>query len=282
MGRVRASLVASMLLSACGDELGKCNSRAAKQLVYSQVGEVATKGQALMHDSCGSAAFCHAQNAKGEARFGAPRGLDFDMLPLATGWPTVVEHAQAIWASVLDGSMPPDGQGQRAVSNGNWSFDPEGLAEAERLPPLSTDAGKAILRNWLACGAPIVGDTGVPAWAHPPSAADAGALDDFGGIFSEILKPRCATAGCHNAQTAAGDLTLVDECESYQQLLAKSACGGKPRLVPLDGKSVLLDKLESSQPRCGAPMPPAGSLDATELNAIRAWVEAGAKAESCL
>lgn len=273
-------LLQTLAQSGCGDDLGACDTNAAKQLVYSQAGLVATKGQALMHDSCGSAAFCHSEGAKGEARLGAPQRLDFDMLPLATGWPSVVTHSKAIWASVLDGSMPPEGEGQRAVSNGNWSFDPEGRAGAQRLPPLSTRAGKAVLRNWLACGAPVVGDTVVPSWTRAPVLSDAGALSDWSALFTQIIAPRCATAGCHNTQTKAGGLALAEECAAYTALLEKDACG-KPRLVPSNADSSLLDKLESSKPACGGPMPPAGSLDAPELNAIRAWVEAGAPAESC-
>lgn len=192
-----------------------------------------------MHDSCGSAAFCHSEGAKGEARFGAPRRLDFDMLPLATGWPSVVTHSKAIWASVLDGSMPPEGEGQRAVSNGNWSFDPAGRAEADRLPSLSTRAGKAVLRNWLACGAPVVGDTVVPPWTRAPVSGDAGALSDWSALFSEIIAPRCATAGCHNTQTKAGGLSLNEECAAYAALLEQDACG-TPRLIPSDSAAVLL------------------------------------------
>jgi len=279
-GALMCLAMLAALHAGCGDDLGACDARAATQLVYSQSGLVATKGQALMHDSCGSAAFCHSESARGKARVGAPSGLDFDMLPLAIGWPNVVTRSQAIWASVLNGSMPPAGEGQRAVSSGNWSFDPQGRARAERLPPLSTTAGKAVLRNWLACGAPVVGETAVPLWVRPPASGDAAVPSDWAPIFTDIIEPRCATAGCHNTQTAAGGLTLVEACAAYAQLLEEDACG-QARLIPADGKSSLLDKLESSNPACGGPMPPAGSLDAADLQAIRAWIEAGAPAESC-
>lgn len=280
MRSARTALCVLVALSAagCGDDLGECDRAAAQQLVYGQNGLVATKGQALLHDACGSAAFCHSSRATGADRFGAPALLDFDMLPRPEGWPEVVRNREEIWKSVLDGSMPPRGVGERVVAHGAWAFDrlhPGGAL----LPGLATHDGKAALRNWLACDAPVVADTRVPSWALPPT--DGGSeLSDWGAIFGAIVAPRCATAGCHDA-AAAGRLALLDECDAYSQLLAASSCGGDPRLMPGDGASYLLDKLESDRPRCGAPMPPAGKLVERELMALRRWVEAGAPAQNC-
>ncbi len=271
-------LLVVQLLSACGEDLGTCDPVAARQLVYGKNGLVATKGQALLHDSCGSAAFCHAANAKGDDRYGAPYGLNFDTLPLPTHWPEVVEHRKEIWGSVLDGSMPPEGVGQRALGNNDWSFDPERLPSSPRLARLTKKDSKAALRNWLACDAPVVTETEIPIWAQP--ATDGGSLSDWGPIFTQVMVPKCATAGCHNG-SAAGGLVLLDECEAYEQLFAESMCGGKPRLQPGDGESYLLDKLEAKKPKCGSAMPPAGALRDSELRAIRAWVEGGAPAASC-
>src|SRR5689334_24395405 len=93
--------------SACGSDLGAADEAAAEELVYGRGGLVATKGQALVHDSCGNAAFCHSSTAKGKRRFGAPADLNFDMLPAPTGWPVIVDHRDEIWSIVLDGDMPP-------------------------------------------------------------------------------------------------------------------------------------------------------------------------------
>lgn len=276
--RVLALTSYVLLGSACGDDLGTCDTAAAHELVYGQNGLVATKGQALMHDSCGSAAFCHAANAEGTNRYGAPKGLNFDTLPLPTHWPEIVAHRGSIWSTVKDGTMPPEGVGQRALSTNDWAFDPERSANAARLKPLTSRESKAALRNWLACGAPVVTATEVPVWARPDS--DAGGLTEWSEIFAQIMVPKCASAGCHNTP-AAGGLVLLEECEAYEQLLAPSLCGDKPRLVPGDGESYLLDKLESKSPACGAPMPPSSSLPAGELLAIRTWVEAMAPAPRC-
>ena len=69
----------ALLAVGCKSELGPCDTEAARELVYSRDGMVATQGQALMHDSCGGAAFCHARGAEKAARLGAPAGMDFDM-----------------------------------------------------------------------------------------------------------------------------------------------------------------------------------------------------------
>lgn len=270
--------IAATSLAACGDDLGPCDEAAASQLVYSDTGLVATKGQALMHDSCGAASFCHSRNAKGKDRFGVPKGLDFDMLPTPQGWPTVIEHRDDIWASILDGSMPPEGEGQRSVTRGNWSYDPYRSNDAQMLPTVTSKAGKAVLRNWLACGAPVSGQTRAPAWLVPDAEAD---LTDWQGIFDTIMRPQCATAsGCHNSATAGG-LVLVDACDAYRQVLEVGNCEGQPRVTPGDVSSPFLNKMEASSPTCGGPMPPSGSLPEAQVAAIRAWIEAGAPAVKC-
>jgi hypothetical protein len=276
----RLLIAVCLLAPACGEDLGECDRAAAQQLVYGQNGVVATKGQALMHESCGGAAFCHSASAAGKNRFGAPGDMNFDMLPRPTGWPEAIEHRDDIWKVVLDGSMPPRELAKRTVSAGQWSFDREHAPGTTVLPALTTREGKAALRNWLACDAPVVADTRVPSWALPPS-PDGGVADsDWNDIFQAIVMPRCATAGCHDSP-AAGQLVLVDECQAYQQLLADGPCGGMPRLLPGDADSYLLDKLEAKTPRCGAAMPPSGQLPGIELGAIRRWVEAGAPAQNC-
>src|SRR5262245_25829433 len=92
-GLAGIALSAIALASACKDsELGACDPEAAEQLVYGRGGLIATKGQALVHDSCGNAAFCHSAGATGHARFGAPAGMDFDMLPAPKGWISLSDH----------------------------------------------------------------------------------------------------------------------------------------------------------------------------------------------
>jgi hypothetical protein len=283
LGACALALVAS---TACSEELGECDGAAARELVYSASGLVATKGQALMHDTCGGAIYCHSSSAKGAQRHGSPRDLDFDMLPMPLGWSTVAQRREEIWTTVVDESMPPRGGGHAKIIDSDWVFDPmaaldrDALENRARLPKLSTDAGKGVMRNWLACGAPVVAQGRLPASVNP--GADAEALKTWSGLFDRVIKPKCATAGCHNAASAGGGLALVELCEARSALLEQGVCG-EPRIVvgPESGASLLLDKIESAIPRCDDPMPPTQPLPPVEQQAIRAWIEGGALAPEC-
>lgn len=280
-------MICTLLLACgCNDDLGECDRAAAQEVVYGRGGLVATKGQALVHDSCGNAAFCHSTAAKGSARYGAPLGLSFDMLPTPTGWPEIIKHRDDVWQLVHDESMPPAGMGEKVVGDGDWTFDVQRREDAPKLPPIASHEGKAVVRNWLACGAPLVADTQVPSWLQ--AGDDQVADDEDGGIvmasdwttiYSQIVRPNCATAGCHN-ETGAGQLVMSEECSAYGQLLKAGACGD-PRLEPGKLDSLLLEKLESRMPTCGTGMPPAAPLPAKLIAQISAWVEAGAQAPGC-
>jgi hypothetical protein len=275
-----ALLCAAGTIQSCGGEdLGECDEAAAEQVVYSAAGLAATKGQALMHDSCGNGAFCHSSAASGSQRWGAPSQLNFDMMP-PRGWPAVIERREEIWSSVTGGQMPPAGRGHDVLGDGQWSF---GLGDdgADTLPAITTREGKAALRNWLACGAPVVGNTRVPIWALPPRDAGIAGETDWSTVFEQVVRPTCVP-GCHSAASAGG-LVMVDECEAYEQLLASATCGDAPRLVPGNESSFLLDKIVNERPACGQrmPPPPAPALSRDAVESITAWVAAGAPAQNC-
>jgi hypothetical protein len=287
--RYAAPLIATLLAGAlpgCGEDLGDCDMQAAQQLVYGRGGLVATKGQALMHDSCGNAAFCHSDAAKGKNRFGAPGGMDFDMLP-PTGWPEVADRRDQIWSEVSDGEMPPGKRGRSVVGDGDWSFDELRSKGAEKLPALSTREGKAVLRNWLACGAPVVSKTQAPSWTEPPGHDNdgGGAAADWPTVYQQVIKPSCAISGCHNASGAnnSGGLDMSDMCGARAALLQKGRCASSsPRVTPGDQHSLLIDKITNKEPSCGGPMPPPlGGLPASDVELVREWVAGGAQAPEC-
>ncbi len=277
-----ALMFVGLALNACASDVGPCDPIAADELVYGRNGWVATKGQALAHDSCGNGAFCHAAAAKGAQRYGAPNGMSFDMLPSPTGLAHVLDDVEALWSVVREGDMPPSEVGVRVQGDGDWIFDVERRAEAPRLPSLHTREGQGMFRNWLACGAPVVADTQVPEWARPPH-------DPFGGegapawhdIYEVILKPNCATAGCHIPATSAGGLAMADECATRAQLFAAGDCG-EVRVIAGDAAgSLLIDKLTAETPRCKGRMPTFGPLPNDFTDAIARWIDAGAEAETC-
>jgi hypothetical protein len=259
----------------CGSNLGDCNQAAAEELVYSSSGLVATKGQALVHDSCGNGAFCHSSAATGDARHGAPAGMNFDMLPAPTGWPELMDRRDAAWSLIDSGQMPPGKAGAEVQGDNGWTFAVNADANSEKLEPISTDQGKAAVRNWLACGAPLVNETKQPAWVKPVAPR----THDFDTIYKTIIARSCAIGGCHN-ESAAGKLSMTDACSAYQALLIAGPCSMK-RVRPGDADSLLLDKLQSATPRCGGSMPPTGRLDASSIDAVRAWIVAGAPGPQC-
>lgn len=267
-----------LALAGCGNDLEECDRAAAEEIVFSRQGLVATKGQALMHDSCGNGAFCHSAAATGDSRHGVPASMNFDVLPVPTGWPKIMEKRDDIWDEVLSGHMPPGDKGAEVLGDGEWMFDYR-REDGVHLPKLSTRDGKAALRNWLACDAPLVSQTMLPVWTRQRSSSgglDAGPDEvvDFDAIYTGILKPYCAVAGCHNS-SAAGTLVMQDACGAYKALKQSGPCG-MPRITPGDAGSLLINKLEASTPRCGDKMPPTGQLATVDVLAIRNWIANGA------
>lgn len=280
--QVTVLVLACVALGACGDGVGPCDPIAADELVYGRNGLVATKGQALAHDSCGNGAFCHAAAAHGSERYGAPSGMAFDMLPSPTGLVHVLDDVDALWIAVRDGDMPPIGRGDRVQGDGDWRFDVERRADAPRLPSIKTPEGQGMFRNWLACGAPVVADTQVPQWARPPYDPFAGdGAPAWHDIYEVILKPNCSTNGCHIPATSAGALAMPDECGTYAQMFEPGDCG-EPLVLPGDAAaSLLIDKLTAETPRCKGRMPTFGPLPRDFTDAIARWIDAGAEAEAC-
>ncbi len=164
-----------LLLPGCAEtELGPCDEAAARRVVHDERGYPYYAGQALVHSSCGQAAFCHSAAAEGQRRWGAPKGLDFDMdlasvdpgagMPtpremqlrdrLAAGRRNVRDWGGAFYDSVESGWMPPYGRATVEALGGvsrYWYAD-----DGSRLPRIDDYEGLAVLRNWLSCGAPVV------------------------------------------------------------------------------------------------------------------------------
>ncbi len=163
------------LLSGCAEtDLGPCDEAAARRVVHDERGYPYYAGQALVHASCGQAAFCHSAAAEEKNRWGVPAGLDFDMdlasvdptggpptaaetrlrERLATGRRNVRDWGGAFYDSVESGWMPPYGRATVEALGGisrYWYAD-----DGSRLPRIDDAEGLAVLRNWLSCGAPVV------------------------------------------------------------------------------------------------------------------------------
>jgi hypothetical protein len=101
-------------------------------------------------------------------------------------------------------------------------------------------------------------------------------------IQAVIFTPSCATAGCHNAGTQAGGLSLADADSSYADLVGQfsNAVGQDMSILvaPNDpDNSYLIMKLENEAGITGNRMPPAGApISQPNIDQIRLWITNGA------
>jgi hypothetical protein len=316
-----AMLAAVALASAgCTPSVGECDQERALELAYDQDGVPAFAGQALMIEGCGSGGFCHSEGIERAERFGAPHGLDFDVRPASTSTEftsTEMENAAVarleedrlrvlqlrgdIWDQVDEGRMPPSGEsGAEYRASVTVSYEivtNEAGTEFGPLPGLDTEEGRDILRNWLACGAPVVERTVERADREPTAnfivpVCQRDCVDlTWPSIHERIITPGCATARCHDDSDPAAQLDLSgDAMAAYDRIVDAAAVGlqcmseGTPILTPGDpDASLLLVKVEapSSEDVCGSKMPLSGSaLPQQRLCAIREWIDCGACPEA--
>jgi hypothetical protein len=137
----------------------ECDADAARTVVYRADGSPAYAGQAYVIGTC---EVCHGERSS--ARQGAPNARIYG-LSLASGegdariaelqrllreQQTTFRDRDAVYGTVVHGEMP----------SGGWPVDPGySSASGEALPAITTEEGQEILRNWLACGLPLVEGT---------------------------------------------------------------------------------------------------------------------------
>jgi hypothetical protein len=258
-----ATAVSSVLwLSGCGTDLGECDRTmlGGSEDVAAPMPHTA---QILVSESCASG-ICHSAAAKGDQRRGAPAELNFDVLPatdafeeiarVMDGAAVVQNRAEDMWALIDSGEMPPP--------------RPEGGGEM-------SSADKETVRNWLACGAPVI--------ATPLE----GGNDAFSMIYTAISGMNCQ--GCHQQGLPNGMFlpTRGDACAAYTNLVGGVSSGpecGDDALVLVQPNmpeaSLLLQKLKGSMPPCGASMPmgerPLIETNPTLVQMIEDWIADGA------
>jgi len=269
--RVLLGALCASGLSACGEGLGECDPT---MLGGSNViGMVSPHdGQNVVQSSCASGR-CHSADAQGQRRLGAPAGLNFDVFSanvadqgkITSGGATVVDWAEDMWEEIEAGSMPPE--------------PPAGSGEL-------SDMQKEQVRNWLACGAPVI----------PPDPSAPSATWDS---IWPALAPSCI--GCHSSAvgpTAAGMGFVLgdsptDICASYDNIVGQAAvtpmcsAAGATVVEPSQpAMSALLKKISNAADKCGDAMPPGGGGliedNAALVQLIEQWIMNGApKPPSC-
>jgi hypothetical protein len=324
---VAGGLFTSALLSGCPATVGDtCTSEdlaRARRVAYSSDGLPAYEGQALMITSCGGASYCHTQTPTSSTvpRYGAPADLDFDPL-IVDGAPDEQEaqarllaavgaihrHRDAVYASVVSGVMPPRGRPPvpdlREAAAAYRTYAGASDMTGTPLPAIQTTEGEEILRNWLACGSPVVERTSEPATILPCTQnsdcdvtracdLDLGECRPVGdvvarrateltptwsSIHANVIRPSCATVGCHIGASSFNMLDLSDRAMAYEALTTRDAtagCGMRSYVTAGDpSMSVLIDKIQV-MPSCGGRMPPSG-LSAETVAVITEWVMNGA------
>jgi hypothetical protein len=283
-------------------------------------GKVMYAGQAIIVASCASGT-CHTSTAKGDARRGAPEGLDFDIAPatfsattvdkegntvgnvdkadldrLAKYQRKVFDERDHIWEQVDRGLMPPDGplgQPSRDAPQGALfvTYDADTCTRGAALNPIKSGSAKAELKEWLACGTPVVeaSGPGLPqevagtVGRQFPECGGGPTAPTFEAVYSTILVPTCAV--CHPTLNAP-DFSSIEK--SYESLLG---AGGKgvpsgcstndaPYVTPGDvSKSYIVAKVGGGGAFCGPVMPESPTpLSTEQLDLLKAWIDAGAPA----
>lgn len=146
------------------------------------------EGQALVQSTCGNGSFCHSPAAVGALRIGVPAGLNFDVALACTdasqnatcaqpiqsceGGQTQTPYCERLqrlrgnqdqiqkWSEGMiqemrAGAMPPGAAGLDVRDRRVWIQDSTG----DPLPPIESGEAQEIVRNWLACQAPVIART---------------------------------------------------------------------------------------------------------------------------
>ena len=315
----RPTLCLFAFLVACTPRVGtQCDIDLARTVAYDLGGSPAYVGQSMLITSCASnGAFCHSDSAPN--RYGAPYGMNFDPVladnPRFPHEPDGAAHLYAaqlashhlrddIFGQVVSGAMPPGSLGRTVVAPSYRTYVDASDATGTAVPALSSADGREILRNWLACGSPVIEARTEPApincmhdsecvtqrcvasVCQPVGAAQPGRAvtsPHWQSIYATIITPTCALSPCHSVQSAAvsGALDLSSPAIAYAALVNRPAstasCG--TRVVPMHPEtSFLVQKLRGTQAAgsCGDAMPIGGMLTADQIAAVQTWITNGA------
>lgn len=324
------------MATGCTEDVGDCYQGDGKGGLDTVLagGHVEYGGQAIINQACATG--CHSSTASGKARNGAPAGLDFDLRPIAATSSTesaknsngrtyavldqaainglrerqrkVFSERNNIWTQVRDGLMPPTGMFESFRTVVEMIIDTDEASPCTRgsaLKDLESKSTQDILRNWLACQAPIVesyggpvesnGTAGVAGYQYlscssSPSTGDGGTGDgggastgvSFDQVYDDILAGAGNCSLCHPGVDDTVDLSTADK--AFADLVEDTAakCGDKPWVVPGDPEgSYLIDLVTLDQPcpsRTSISRMPKGlmALTSDQVQELRDWITAGA------
>ncbi|MCA9614663.1 MAG: hypothetical protein H6724_17520 [Sandaracinus sp.] len=196
----------------------------------------------------------------------------------------VYEHRRAIWGAASRGSL-----GRRGPVSGATLFgELDGFHLVEEVPGLDTEAGQEELRNWLACGSPLVElvnpgrgefgrcDHGSVGECVRLLAAPEAPDPTWSSIFDVVVEPFCTQCHRSGCEDDCSRLELESNDAAYRALSVGESsrwCSeGLPYLTPGDpANSVFYVSLTNDV--CWGH---GWQLPDDVLAPIRAWIEAGA------
>jgi len=307
-------LASSLTALGCGEDVGACKSEKEGRETVLVNNTVQYAGQAIINQSCANN-ICHSSAVKGEARNGAPAGLDFNLRPatadgedetedgttiatltdsdlagLRKRQRKVVEQRNRIWQQVRDGLMPPPGMFAQFRKLARVFFTDESElctgVQSTSFAPITAGESQEVLREWLACGAPIVEtntelvtkrEVGTIGYQYPSCGGELPEGNTLEAVQARIFDVYCAD--CH-PDMSDPDLRSVEA--SFASLLEDDSeiCDGKPYVTKGDSSaSYLYDLVSKDDPGCHARMPLGGELSEEEMQLIKDWIDEGALRE---
>jgi len=312
-----ATLVLSMSYAVgCGEDVGTCNDSNEGRDVVLVGTTIQYAGQAIVNKSCTSG--CHNSTVTGENRRGAPAGLDFDVVPVSEDkakgkkkssdtivklstaqldglrkrQKVIYENRDSIWQQVREGLMPPDGMFAMFSSlKGIFATkDGEPCEQGKQYSDLGDQ--KETLRNWLACGAPIVESAGavvtephtpgVVGYQYPlcePAEGDSVGLVSGPVTLEKLFKAQFTSCTQCHPLLGKPDFRSVEAAVMTMMDVETEICDGKPYVTKGEpDSSFLYDLVSKDDPGCGHSRMPqfAPELDEEQLAQVREWIEKGA------
>jgi hypothetical protein len=224
---------------------------------------------------------------------------------LRQGQLNLFENRQLVWTMVEAEAMPPTSgtATQEAFNDEDRPF----FDHEDGTDVLGLDMAREQdqLRNWLACGVPVIERTQLPMdgyrltvgsaiLADPPSvlpmemgcASPVPPEPNWPSIYTVVIEGQCVS--CHNPDSSYFPRHRLDMSEmglAYTNLVGAAAmgteCGGAGRtrvVASMPDASLLYAKI-AGMPDCGAQMPLIGTqLSPEVVGVIRQWIADGAAA----
>jgi hypothetical protein len=228
-----------------------------------------------------------------------------ELARLAEAQSDAIEWRYHIMHELEDGTMPPGEAGELVLDGARDMAYRMGLPESSpELPAIDTSEGRAIVEQWLACGAPVI-ERSIPSGSLNPGdnctcvgagcdlvsaavvgdcfvRADAELAADWSAIYTQTIVPSCLGSGCHGDGSTTAPLMGTQQM-AYDALVGQSASGtcvstSLQYVTPGDSENSVLRQVLVSNDNCSVSRMPLGRAELSEaaIQSIADWIDAGA------